>query len=215
MSQFFKYLVVLYTALITVAVAQPVPSSVRSAAFLEAIATRGLECGLLKPWQASALRALNLSDMERWPETRRASLGDEIKRSLAERDCEDKGVAAWIEGASRGFDSEMLPPYLIVYRSLAQLENPPAVFSSTTTRLRYDPAIEAINSKLSALEASDMKPEGGGQWPEYIAGIEKAAGDFVATLANENAAPSERDQASVWIAQSAHIVELWLLEEEK
>lgn len=195
--------------------AGPVPGPVKSAAFLEVTATRGIECGLMQPWQASTLRALNLTDMESWTPERRLLLDDEIERSLRERTCDDEGVRAWIEAASRGFDSEMLPPYLIVYRTLVSYEAPPKIFTSTTTRLQYGRAVQAINEKLSALEASGAKPEGGGPWPEYIAGIETAARGFVSTLADEDAPLKDRDEASIWIAQTAHIVELWLLDEEK
>lgn len=200
---------------LTQVLAAPVPGPVKSAAFVEAVATRGLECGLLHPWQASALRALVLKDMERWPEERRALLEEESARVLSQRSCDDEAVRGWIDASSRGFESEMLPPYLIVYRTLVGYETPPAIFRTTTTRLRYGPALTAINEKLSALEASGAKPEGGGPWPDYIAGIEKAARGFVSTLANEDARPAERDQAAMWIAQSAHIVELWLLDKDK
>ncbi len=197
------------------AMADPVPGPVRSAVFLEAVATRGVECDLMRPWQASALRAQNLKDMERWSPERRLIFADEIERALSERSCDDEGIGVWINGASRGFDSEILPPYLIVYRTLVSYETPPAIFSSTTARLRYGPAVEAINQKLSALEASGAKAEGGKPWPEYIERIETAARGFVSTLANEDAPLAERDEAAVWIAQTAHIVELWLLDEGK
>lgn len=215
MRRISTLLAVMGGLLSTSVAAQPVPGPVKSAAFLETIATRGVECDLLQPWQASALRALNLKDMERWSKSQRDLLPAEIEKTLAQRDCTDEAVRAWIEASSRGFDSEMLPPYLIVYRTLAASDAPPEIFTATTTRLRYGPAIEAINAKLSALEASGARPEGGGPWPDYIAGIEKAAREFNATLTNENAPSSERYQASIWIAQSAHIIELWLLTEKQ
>ena len=215
MHRFVALMMIILGSLATQANADPIPGQVKSALFLEAVATRGLECGLLEPWQASSLRALNIQDMERWSQERRNLFDSEIDRSLSNRSCDDEAIAAWIEGASRGFDVEMLPPYLIVYRTLVGYETPPTVFRNTTTRLRYGPAVSAINDKLTELAASGHKPEGGGPWPDYITGIEDAAREFVSTLADKEADLQKRNQASAWIAQSAHIVELWLLKNEK
>lgn len=196
------------------AVAQEVSSRVKSAALLEVIATRGAECGLMRPWQVASLRALNLNDMERWPPERRDGVAAETARQLADADCENETVKLWIDASSRGFDSEMLPPYLIVYRMLASEENPPKIFSQTAVRIRYQPVIDAINAKLTEIEASGAVAEGGKPWPEYIEGIEGAVREFVALLDDDAAPLEKRNEAAGWIAQSAHIVELWLLEAE-
>lgn len=192
------------------AVSHAASNAVKSTAFVEAIATRGHACGLLAPWQASAIRALAVRDMERWDVGQRASLPTEIESALSKMTCESDVLAAWIEGASRGFDSEMLAPYLVVYRVLASYETPPKIFTYAAPRLQYASAVTAINVKLAELEASGAVPEGGGTWSAYIDRTETAARDFVSYLSNEDAAPEDRDMAAAWLAQSAHIIELWL-----
>ncbi len=194
--------------------AQEVSNRVKSAAFLEVIATRGVECALMQPWQAGALRALNIRDMQGWSLDRREAFHEETNRQLGEVDCQDETMKTWIDAASRGFDSEMLPPYLIVYRTLVGYEDPPPVFTQTTLRLRYQPAIEAINAKLASIEASGAVAEGGKPWPDYIESIEKAARGFVSTLANPDAPIEEQREAAAFVAQSAHVVELWLMDED-
>lgn len=194
------------------AAAQEVSSKVKTAAFLEVMATRGAECGLLRPWQAASLRALNLQDMARWQSGRHTGMIEETARQLAETDCESSSLNVWIEAASRGFESEMLPPYLVVYRVLASRDEPPKIFTQTAARILYAPAIEAINDKLSELEASGTVAEGGKPWPVYIENTERAVLEFSALLDDETAPLEKRNEAAGWIAQSAHIVELWLLD---
>lgn len=206
-------LLLLFCAMILpgVAAAQT-PANVKSAAFLEVIATRGAACSLLKPWQASALRALVLQDMERWPREERALLPPEARARLATTTCEDEAVRAWIDAAQRGFESEMLAPYLVAYRHFARAETRPDVFTKTATRLRYAEAIDAISAKLDALAASGAVPDGGGPWPEFTSRIEDAMDDYMKTLASGEAPAGEQAKAAAFIAQAAHVVELWLME---
>ncbi len=193
--------------------AQQPSSQVRTAAMLEVFATRGVECGLLRPWQAAALRSANQQDMANWQDERRKTLAPELDRQLAETTCDNQTMRAWIEGASRGFDSEMLPPYLVAYRTLASMETPPKVFTATTLRLDYAPAIAAIDAKLAELEASGATAEGGYSWPDYIARTQSAIEEFVATLTAADASGGDADEAAAWLAQSALMVELWLADE--
>ncbi|MEM9233549.1 MAG: hypothetical protein AAGA69_04835, partial [Pseudomonadota bacterium] len=112
-----------------------------------------------------------------------------------------------------GFDREMLPPYLIAYRTLVSYEDPPKEFSQTSLRVRYGPAVEAINAKLAALEEAGVVPEGGKPWPDYTKRTEGFVREFVSTLTNPDSDHEERRVAAAWVAQTAHIIELWLMEE--
>lgn len=197
------------------AAAQEVSPRVRTAAFIEVAAARGLDCGLMRPWQAAALRALNLRDMEGWTPERRAEVVAEVQRRVAETACDDEALNVWIEGSRPGFDREMLPPYLVVYMTLAGAEAPPRVFSQTALRIDYTPAVDAIEAKLAALEAAGVVPEGGRPWPEYIDRTQAFVSRFVETLADPDAPPAEVDQAAAWLAQTAHVVELWLADAER
>ncbi len=177
------------------------------------MATRGVDCQLLRPWQAASLRALNLRDMEDWQADQRAAAVEEATRLLAETTCDDANLNAWTEAALLGFDREMLPPYLAAYLALVGYEDPPKVFTRATTRVRYGPAVEAIREKLSALEAAGVVPEGGMPWPVYIDETQAHVRGFVAALSDPDASLEERNEAAAWIAQTAHIIELWLADQ--
>ena len=184
--------------------ADPVPPKVRSAAFVEMVAERGVACGLLRPWQGLSLRALALTDRENWPGERVEKLRDETARLAQKTGCDAEILTVWIDAAQKGFDHEMLPPYLVVYKTLAQMNPPPRVFTATSLRLDRRPVIAAIDAKLAALEASGRPAEGGKSWPEYIADTSATALEFSEQLETEGG-----DQAAGWIAQSARIIEVW------
>lgn len=193
-----------------VAIADTPPPQVRSGAFVEMIATRGVECGHLKAWQGHALKALALEDRKAWGADLIASLRVETEKLIADTECDAEALTVWIEAAREGFDSEMLPPYLVVYKTLAEMEFPPRVFLATSLRLDPAPVIAAIDAKLEDLAASGRKAEGGKDWPDYIVDTEAAVLEFVDSLEAEGG-----DQAAAWIAQSALIIEAWYQESDK
>lgn len=201
-------------ALSAPAFSQQASGRARTAAFIEVIATRGVECDLMKPWQAAALRAANQQDMTGWSAERIQETIAEAARQLEETTCTNDAMNIWIEGARPGFDAEMLPPYLVAYRTMAQMDAPPKAFAATALRFDYAPAIAAIDAKLEALASSGAVAEGGRPWPEYIARTESAVAEFAATLTSSETAGAEADQAAAWLAQSARIVELWLTDQD-
>ena len=127
---------------------------------------------------------------------------------IDETACDAERLTVWIEGARDGFDLEMLPPYLVAYQTLAEMDAPPMVFSATTLRLDQAPVLAAIETKLAELEASGRLAEGGKTWPVYIDDTSSAVRGFVDELGTEGG-----DQAAAWIAQSALIVGVWYSEE--
>lgn len=187
-----------------IVIAETPPPKVRSGALVEMIATRGVDCGHLKSWQGHALHALALEDRKGWSAELVASLQTETARLIAETDCDAEILTVWIEGARKGFDTEMLPPYLVVYKTLATMEDPPRVFLATSLRLDPAPVVAAIDAKLLELAQSGRKAEGGKDWPDYIADTEAAVLEFVDSLEAEGG-----DQAAAWIAQSALVIEEW------
>lgn len=189
------------------AFAEPAPSQVRSNAMIETIAVRGVDCNHLKSWEGMALRALAAHDRTDWPADRIAALRAETARQLDQTECDSEFLVEWIEAARQGFDYEMLPPYLVAYKTLAEMDTPPRVFVSTTLRLDTSPVLEAIDRKLADLAASGHPPEGGKPWPDFIDRTSAAVLEFAASLGGD-----ESDQAAAWIAQSALIVELWYQE---
>lgn len=188
-------------------IAEPASPRVRSAAFVEMIATRGMECGHLSQWQGLALRALAHEDRKGWSAERMASLKAETARLSAETACDAETLTIWIDASRKGFDVEMLPPYLVAYKTLAEMDAPPRVFTATSLRLDHGPVIAAIDAKLEALAASGSKAEGGKEWPEYIEGTAAAVTKFAGELESEGG-----DQAAAWLAQSALVIEQWYAE---
>ncbi|MEZ5999475.1 hypothetical protein [Hyphomonas sp.] len=187
--------------------ADPVPTKVRSGAYMEMIAQRGAECGLLKDWERLSINALTLQDRDGWSDELLASLKAETAKQVAETACDSEMLTLWIDTARPGFDAEMLPPYLVAYKTLAELDAPPRVFAATALRLDKAPVIAAIDAKLAELAAGDRPAEGGKPWPDYIAGTRDAVLGFVDQLEGEGG-----DQAAAWMAQSARIVETWYAE---
>jgi len=171
------------------------------------IAQRGAECGLLKEWEALSLHALSLQDREGWSDELLESLKAETARQMAETECDSEMLTLWIDASRPGFEAEMLPPYLVAYRTLAELGVPPHVFAGTALRLDKAPVIAAIDAKLAELAESGRPAEGGKPWPEYIDGTREAILQFVGQLEGEGG-----DQAAAWLAQSARIVETWYAE---
>lgn len=190
--------------------AADLPPRLRSAAFLETIATQGEHCGLLRPWQAVALRAANLNDVSRLSGEARAQLIEAAETQIASTPCDAPALTTWIEGAARGFEQEMLPPYLIAYLTLVGLEDPPQVFSQTTARLRYGSAVQQIRDELARLAAAGAVPEGGGSWEAYIEKTKTRFQRQLSVLTDDDAAPGDVDRTAALVAQTARIVELWL-----
>ncbi|MGF1543775.1 MAG: hypothetical protein ACFB00_04630 [Parvularculaceae bacterium] len=200
-------------AVATGAAAQDASRKVKTAAFLETVATRGVACGHMKDWQAATLRALNIRDMANWPRERREAFIAAAEDQIAETACDDEAMTLWIDASRPGFEREMLPPYLVAYRTLAGYDDPPNVFTQTAVRLRYGSAVRRIDAKLEAIKASGARPEGGGSWPDYEARTASFVRGFVATLADDDADPADVAEAAGWIAQTAHVIELWLADE--
>ncbi|MEM9387965.1 MAG: hypothetical protein AAGA68_23120 [Pseudomonadota bacterium] len=125
------------------------PPRIRSAALLETIATQGEHCGLLRPWQALALRAANLNDVRPLTGEACMQLIEAAETQIASTPCDAPALTTWIEGAARGFEQEMLPPYLIAYLTLVGREGPPQVFGQATARLRCRSAVQRIRDEPS------------------------------------------------------------------
>lgn len=195
--------------------AQGLPSQSQSVVLLGLIAERGLSCGLLKPWEAAAIVAQTQEITRRWEPEQRVDIVAETKTKLAETECDSPSITVWLDAAQPNFDSQFLSHYLIVYRAMAQMALPPAVFEAVALRADYAPAIAAIGAKLVAIEASGKPAEGGKPWADTITKTTKAAEGFAEALMDKEGAETKRslDQIAAWIAQSALIVELWLEDE--
>lgn len=215
-----KYLILpfvtLTLALAPHALAQGLPGQEDSLVLVSIIAERGEDCGLLHDWESAGLQAQVIEGIRQRDDDSRARIIENRQTRLAEMDCSDELLNAWIEGARPNLGYEVLPPYLIVYRTMARMETPPTVFTATALRLDYTPVIAAIDRHLDMLESSGRPAEGGADWPEYVSGIEAHAAEFAALVTGEGPeGRTSRDQAAGWIAQSALITEMWFQQAEE
>jgi hypothetical protein len=180
---------------------------------VEAMAMRGLECGLLRPWQAAALSAQTVDAARDWSAAQREQLSVETAARAQETQCDDEGMNAWIEAAQRGFESEMLSNFIVTYAALARMEPQPALFAQASQLDDHAGSLAAIEAKLAALEAGGGTPEGGGPWPDFIARQTARVEQTVRAYENaEGAQNYPRARVEGFIAASVQVTELWLAE---
>jgi len=183
----------------------------RTVVMLHVFAEKGLECDLLEPWEALTLKLQVLQERKTWDHARRHQVADVIKERLTDKACTDPGMKSWISASREGFHAEMLPPYLVMYRALAQMEQPPLAFERVTARLDYREPIARIEAKLAELEATGRNPEGNQSWPEYQAGLEGFLTEALqAQEAGEKPSSRKARQALELIGSAALVVETWL-----
>lgn len=187
------------------------PRQYRSLVFVETIARRGLECGLLRPWQSAALSVQVNDAAHAWTEPQRARLDADATAQAADMACEDETLNVWIEGAGRGFESEMLAHFIVIYAALSEMSPQITLFRETTRLEHHTQARDAIAAKLAELEAAGAIPEGGGPWPHFIEQTSSAATEIARGY--ESGALPERytpAQIEALITGSVRVAELWL-----
>lgn len=181
-----------------------------SVVLLNLIAVKGAACDLLRPWEAATVQAMADQATLGWEDARREVVDGETEARLAQTDCSEPFLSAWIEGARPGMEAEYLSLHLVVYRTLLSLTTLPESLSHVATRTSPTADIATIDTKLAALEASGARPEGGGPWPAFIARTSAAVEEFVPLL-DRGEAPA---QVAFVIVRSIEIAELWLAGED-
>ncbi len=186
------------------------PTQDESVVLLYVIAAKGAECGLLRPWEAANVQAMVDQETLGWEDSRSRSVEAASRNRLAETLCDASFLTAWIEGARAGMEAEYLSLHLVVYRTLLSMPAPPAWFSDTVTRTNAEADIAVISEKLTALEASGARPDGGGPWTEFVSTTSAAVERF-APLLDEGEAPPD---VAFLLPRSVVIAELWLADNE-
>jgi hypothetical protein len=192
------------------------PGQQQSAVLVELMADRGLDCGLLRPWQAASLRIQTREAMARFDEAGRAAVAAEIDARRPKTGCDDPLLNAWIAGAEPNFEREYLPELLEGYRAFARQDAPPAVFLEAAARTDYAAALALIDAKLAALEAAGVRPAGQTSWralAERQAGF--AAQISAAISGTGDAGRFSREQAAQIAEDVAHVGELWLADQRQ
>jgi hypothetical protein len=188
------------------ALAQGLPSQVQSVVLLNVVAAKGAECGMLRPWEAAIVGSLAEQDTLNWDEERKATAAAETETLLSETNCETPVVSTWIEGARPGIASEYLSLYIVVYRTLLEMDDPPQIFEDLAMRDTPDQDIAAIDDALAAMEASGARPDGGGPWPEFVERMAGAVHQFSPMLDAGEAPPD----VAFLMPEAITISELWL-----
>jgi hypothetical protein len=193
---------------------QRLPGQQESAVLVELIAERGLDCGLLRPWQAASLRMQTRDLIASFDDVGRAAVAAEIDARRPAMACDDPLLTTWIEGAEPNFDREHLPELLAGYRALATLEVLPAPFRDATGRTDFTAALAQINAKLAALEAAGVQPPGGKGWQALAERQAGFAAQMSAAISGVgDAGRFSRAQAAQLMEDVARIGELWLAEQ--
>ena len=186
------------------------PDRDQSIVLLQLITTKGSECGLLARWEVAAIRAMMEQDMSGWPVERRQAAADVTAEKLAETDCESAVVTGWIDAAKPNMQGEMLPGFLLTYKTIAEMEARPRVFTMSAITLDTRPVIAAIDAKLAALQIEGATPEGGKPWPEYIANTTRQINTVMDSYMNPDAEGGMKpDEVAALIAQAVLITNLW------
>ena len=186
------------------------PNRDQSVVLLQLITTKGAECDLLDSWEVAAIRAMMEQEMSGWPTERRQAAADATAERLAETDCESPVVTTWIDAAKPNMQGEMLPGFLLTYKTIAEMEERPLVFTMSAVTLDTRPVVAAIDAKLAALEAEGATPEGGKPWPDYI---ERTTGQINTVIDGYMSADPDAgikpDEVAALIAQAVLITNLW------
>jgi hypothetical protein len=196
--------------------AERLPGQYRSLVFLDVVATRGLECGLLRPWQAAALEAQVGDAVRGWSEAHRTQRSADADAQARTTACDDEAMTVWIDGGRRGMESEMLSHYIVAYAALATMSPQPALFQELSTADDHEAARAAIAAKITELDRAGASAEGGVPWPDFVARTRAAVQEMARAYdAGEVPARASREQAEGWIRDSVRVSELWLADAER
>ncbi|MEE2565567.1 hypothetical protein [Hyphobacterium marinum] len=186
------------------------PTQRQGLILVEVITQRGLECDLLRPWQAGALRMQTRMELGQYDSEARAEISGEIAERTAAMTCEDPLLIGWIEGASPGFEREMLPFFLVAYDAMAGLDPVPALFAEETGRSDYGLPLSIIGAEIERLQDAGIRPEGGVEWDAYETRINTAAAEIGGVLGGADSERFSHAEAEAYATDIARITELWL-----
>lgn len=80
-------------------------SRARSVVFLDVIATRGVECGLLEAWQGLALRTQMSQEVAQLTPEQRSAVAAAASEKAAETACDSPSITQWIGAAKPNFET--------------------------------------------------------------------------------------------------------------
>jgi hypothetical protein len=194
------------------------------------LTVRATECGFLAPWEEAVIHARDDWIARDLAEEKRVEL--KVTMYLAAvvtrytTPCNDPGMARWV-WATRAFGiflGDYLPPHLLLFRSLALMEPPAALFLEAAGDVDYDATVAAIDAALARfnedrllsfmLDLSENVAEDG----IWVEGPEtsRAIADSLASLLTLAAAgdadesPLSEVSASRFITHIATVVTLWV-----
>ena len=205
----------LLTALLALTVAQTeaAPQEVQSILFLEIVARRAPECGLLEDWQSAAIRTQTAQALRGYDIASQDIFETEIATRTPTVTCDDPQMTAWIEGIEPGIAREFLPQFLVAYRAFARLDTPPAIFTASATA-DAERAMSLIEGEIARLSEAGVTPEGGGDWATHQARVDEAAVSIADILASGQSDGMTPADAAVLVRDAVNVTELWLAAQE-
>lgn len=118
-------------------------------------------------------------------------------------------MSAWFAQTREGIAQEWLPPYLALYRALADTETPVEVFLATALPADLPTSIAAIDDQIARWTAAGVTPEGNANWEDFLAEVGTVSGAMTEAIAGGES-PFSADQAAALAAEAGLIGRLWL-----
>lgn len=191
------------------ALAETLNPRLRSAVFMEVISARGVECGLLAPWEGAALRVQMIEELSRLSEADRAAVTEAAAVRGAQTPCDSPSITTWIEAAQPNMDTEMLPPHLLVYRALTERDPRPDFFTARTGTVDVAAVRAAVDAKIADYAASGARFEGGKPWDAYATRTGEQIEAVIGAATGTGPAGFPPERARAMLEQAIEITHIW------
>ena len=181
---------------------------------LTTFAAKGLECDLLRPWEAATIRAETERFLTRYATADAEAIRAAAGESIAETPCDDEGMNQWLDAALPGVETEWLPPNLAMFRGLAAMEPRLPQFEDAATGMDVEAAIAEIEAQFAAFTAEGIEPEGDPGWETFQQSIDLIAVELADAIVNGDNDTFMQAEAETILIEATEIARLWLADRE-
>jgi hypothetical protein len=201
---------------ILLAAAAPAAAQQPDPAFVFVVATgeRGLECGLLAPWESEVILTETGRIMAGLSDTQRQIVAEAAAAQADATPCDDPALTGWIAGARPGIIGEWLSPHLALFHALASMQPLPAEFAAAIGDVDLAAANAAIEAQFAAFNGEHVRPEGALDWPAFQTMIDGVAEQIVDAAEGRAGGPFTAGESVTYIDDAATIVLLWLADRD-
>jgi hypothetical protein len=206
----------LFLALPILLAAAPAVAQQPDPAFVFVVATgeRGLECGLLAPWESEVILTETGRMMAGLSDAQRQIVADAAAAQADATPCDDPALTGWITGARPGIIREWLSPHLALFHALAAMQSPPAEFAAATGGADLIAANAAIEAQFAIFADEHVRPEGALDWPAFQTTIDGVAQQIADAADGREGGPFTAGESVAYIDDAATIVLLWLADRD-